>query len=272
MFRAPLRILLPILGPLCLLVFVLAAGRWARAHLRPQQDWSAAFASIDCVAPPGMSRSEFLDEVQYLGGSPDRLSLLDPALPRRLEDAFSRHPWVEAARVRRVRSYRQVHVELTFRKPVLLVDARDSTETDPCELRAVDRHGVLLPRSAGNSCLPLLRRDLVAVNRPEAVWHDLSVREAAVLGAFLQPHGAEVPLAQIEIEWAVAGLVLHHKGRKIVWGKPPGREGTTEAAAEVKWQRLLEVLGDTQLADDRPYDLRPLQRPASRGVYALARP
>jgi hypothetical protein len=71
---------------------------------------------------------------------------------------------------------------------------------------------------------------------------------------------------------SAVGLMLHHEGRRIVWGKAPGREGDAEATAAVKWRRLVEFLGDTQLADDRPYDLRPLQGPTSRGFYALARP
>jgi hypothetical protein len=273
MLRAVLRALPPVLAPLVVLACVVLVGRWARAHLGQQEDWSIAFAAIDCAAPPGMSSGGFLDEVQYLSALPDRLSLLDPSFSRHLAYAFARHPWVEEAHVARVARSRKVHVELTFRKPVLLVGARGAPEGDASQSRAVDRDGVLLPRSAITTALPLLNGTALPPPGPTgAAWGDRRVVDAAALAAFLQPRGSAIQLGEVDVEMTDSGLVLQHQGRRVVWGKPPGREGNTEAAAEVKWQRFVAFLADRQLADECLYDLRPLQAPASRGMFALARP
>jgi hypothetical protein len=273
MLRAFLSVCLPIVTPLCLLAGIVVAGRWARAQLRHQEDCSITFTAIDCSVPVGLSRSDFLAEVQYLAALPDRLCLLDLTLPARLKDAFERHPWVEEARVGQGRAPRTVRIDLTFRKPVLLVGARDVLRGGPGELRLVDRHGVLLPRAAASSSLPLLRGEGLPAPGPTGKkWGDRRVEEAAALAAFLQPRGAEIDFMTADIEPTAAGLVLHHQSRRIVWGKPPGKEGDAEPTADVKWQRLREYFTAPEVADDRPCDLRPLQGPASRGVYAFAGP
>ena len=71
------------------------AGRWARDWLDRRGHFDIALADIQCPVPPGLTRGEFLSEVQYLGGLPDRISTVDAAIMLRLATAFAQHPWVE---------------------------------------------------------------------------------------------------------------------------------------------------------------------------------
>jgi hypothetical protein len=260
-----------VLFPLCFFTAAILAGRWARADLQAQQDGLVAFAAIECTPPQGMSRAELLDEVQYLGACPDRLSLADAALPERLVQLFKSHPRIEEVRLAEVRPYQSLRVELMFREPVLLVEVRPGKGLTP-QYRSVDRHGVLLPGSAMRAPLPVLETDVQRPAGPAgALWGDQRVADAAALAGLILARDTQQHWQEAHIDLTAAGLVLHHQGRCIVWGKPPGQEGGKEAAAEVKWQRLQEVLGDHQVADGRQYDLRPIH-PADGGLFALARP
>ena len=94
---------------------VLAVGNVARDRLGPHDRYLLAFSDIDCPAPPGRDRAEFLAEVQYIGPFPDRVNVLDPSLPDRLRAAFARHPRVVRVGRITVMPSKRVEVELTFR-------------------------------------------------------------------------------------------------------------------------------------------------------------
>jgi hypothetical protein len=94
---------------------VVAVGNVARSALGPHDRYLLAFNEIECPAPPGQDRAEFLGEVQYVGLFPDKVNVLDPALPDRLRAAFAAHKRV--ARVDKVLLLppKRIRVELTFR-------------------------------------------------------------------------------------------------------------------------------------------------------------
>lgn len=94
---------------------VVAVGHIARDALGPHDRYLLPFADIDCPAPPGKDKAEFLGEVQYNGKFPDRVNVLDPTLPERLRAAFATHPRVAKVGAIRILSPRRVEVELTFR-------------------------------------------------------------------------------------------------------------------------------------------------------------
>ena len=94
---------------------VIAVGNAARDSLGPQDRYLLPFAEIDCPAPPGRDRAEFLAEVQYIGSFPDRVNVLDPTLPDRLRKAFANHRRVAHVGRITVTPPKRVHVELTFR-------------------------------------------------------------------------------------------------------------------------------------------------------------
>jgi hypothetical protein len=95
---------------------VVAVGNVARDALGPNDRYLLPFGEIDCPAPPGKERAEFLGEVQYNGKFPDRVSVLDPTLPDRLREAFREHPRVAMVGKITVLPPRLVQVELTFRR------------------------------------------------------------------------------------------------------------------------------------------------------------
>jgi hypothetical protein len=104
----------------CVALFLLgvaALGRAARQQLRGHERYTVAFAAIDCEPPPGQDRADFLDEVQYLGGLPDQLSLLEPGLGPRLAVAFALHPRVESVERVTLAPGGRVHVRLRHRPP-----------------------------------------------------------------------------------------------------------------------------------------------------------
>jgi hypothetical protein len=163
------RVVAPLIGLAALLAALIWAGQEARNRLRPLERYSLAFGEIACPTPPGSTLAEFLTEVQYLGGFPDRLPLLDRDLPERLSAAFGRHPWVE--KVERVEvGEKAVQVRLTLRKPALVVEQFN---------RVVDRRGILLPATAPTAGLPVLTRTVKPPAGPAGTaWGDERVTAA----------------------------------------------------------------------------------------------
>ncbi|HKB04033.1 MAG TPA: hypothetical protein VKD90_17555 [Gemmataceae bacterium] len=94
---------------------LVAVGNAARDSLGPHDRYLLAFNEIECPSPSGKDRAEFLGEVQYNGAFPDRVYVLDPALPDRLRAAFARHPKVDRVGRITVIPPKRVQVELTFK-------------------------------------------------------------------------------------------------------------------------------------------------------------
>jgi hypothetical protein len=265
MRRRLLEALAPLLAGLLLLLGVVAAGRWTRGRLQQQDGWSLSFADIDCAPPEGLTRQDFLSEVQFLSDCPDRLSLLDPALPDRLARAFTAHPWVGEVKHVQVLRDRGVRVELEYRRAVLavclpseqvLAGGTGRNAGIPC--RAVDKSGVLLPAKATRPGLPLLRADVAAPTGPPGTpWGDSRVRAAAAAAAFLEPHRQDLGLQ--DADWKADGqtLILSRPFLRIVWGRAPGEEEAGEAPAAVKVQRLCEFHDRRRTLAGWEHDVRP---------------
>ncbi len=122
------------------------------------------FAAIDCAAPPGMAHADFLSEVQYLAGLPDRLEPSDELI-KKLFTAFAHHPWVAEVKEIRLLPEQRVRVGLVFRTPVLAVEHGDRKH-------AVDGYGIRLPDAAPTAGLPVLRRVAQPRGPAGTVWGD----------------------------------------------------------------------------------------------------
>ena len=94
---------------------VVAVGNVARDSLGPHDRYLLPFNEIECPAPPGRDRAEFLADVQYNGAFPDQLYVLDPTLSDRLKTAFAAHKRVEKVGQVTIGPGKRVQVELTFR-------------------------------------------------------------------------------------------------------------------------------------------------------------
>jgi hypothetical protein len=152
---------------------LIVLGHLARDSLSRQERYRVPFADIDCPPPPGMTAADFLDEVQYYAQFPDKFVVLDKDLPTRLKSGFAKHPWVETVLEVEMSAPRQVYVRLQYRKPVLAVPWKGGW-------RAVDRHGILLPRRAPTLDLPIYKGEVTAPRHPAGKpWGDPNIEKAA---------------------------------------------------------------------------------------------
>jgi hypothetical protein len=269
MLRVLLQTVVPLAAAVSALGAVAAAGRYATAALQARDACSIRFAAIECTPPPGQTRVEFLDEVQYLGDLPDRLRLLQPGLPARLAAGFSRHPWVSQVERVTISPGRWVRVELMYRRAALAVRLRHpaggsgdgpaavtSDAGNTIAVRVVDDGGVLLPGSASATGLPVLDgEDRDPSGPPGTPWGSEHVRAAAALAAFLGPDLARLRLSEAALQVVGSDLVVRGARVRILWGRPPGHEAAAEPSASVKRARLLEFAAGRELADSE-LDLR----------------
>jgi hypothetical protein len=229
-------------GSLLVLGAWAALGRRATESLRDSERASFRFADVECNPPDFLSRADFLGEVQYQSGLPDRLSLADDGLATRLATAFAAHALVET--VARIEVLpRRVRADLVYRTPALAVPGTDA-------MRVVDGKGVLLPLRVPAQGLPYLA-DLPAVPPAGAAgtpWGDERVAAAARVAACLRPQRDRVAVDKIAFEGDQ--LVLLMGTARVLWGSRPGREARGEPDAATKALRLRElVVRDGHLPD-----------------------
>jgi hypothetical protein len=211
---------------------LLWAGRVARDSLARSERHTLPVTAIDVPAPPGGTREQFLDEVQYLGALPDRVSPLDPELPATLTNAFARHPWV--VRVNRVEAGPgpALRADVVFRVPVLAVPLAD-------RFAAVDVGGVRLPVGAPTAGLPRLSGEVPPPAGPAgAKWGDPRVHAAASVAAALEG----VSVSRLEPDGDGWRLLLLD-GARVIWGRPPGAEKEGEPSSARKVERLRAAAG-----------------------------
>jgi hypothetical protein len=151
---------------------VIWAGRWGKERLPDRYD--VPFSDIECEPPVGMPKQDFLDEVLFNTPRLKRLHLLDEELPKKLEEAFGRHAWVEKVEDVEIKAPKQIIVKLTYRTPVLAVKVGG-------KVRAVDVNGVLLPANAPTLGLQVYEGDAPPPRQDKAGtrWGDPNVEAAA---------------------------------------------------------------------------------------------
>jgi hypothetical protein len=279
MRKSLLQALLPPLIAALFLGVLIVLGKAARDALRGSERTSIAFADIDCPPPPGQERADFLGEVQYLGGLPDRVNVLDDGLAERLAEAFAKHPWVEKVERVEVKPPKQVRVQVVYRTPVLavkiagnakppgglrLIEARSGMGSNMLVFgRTVDGNGLLLPVRATVPGIALLLNDVTPPTGTAGTpWGDPTVEAAARTAGVLQTHQAKLELVYLEAK--EGEFVLYTPAptdNRVLWGHAPGSESPEEAPAEEKVKRLLDYIeqhGDLG-ADKEPieHDVRP---------------
>jgi hypothetical protein len=257
-----------------LLAGLIALGRSARDALRPQDRYAVAFADIECEPPPGEERAAFLGEVQYLGGMPERLAVLDEELPGRLAEAFARHPWVENVERVEVVPPGRVRARLTYRTPVLVVwwfkgQILEGGGFNGSALPlAVDRDGVVLRVHAPTDGLPEILGKVPPPGPTGSAWEDKDVEMAARTAAYLRPYRDRLAFEHFEV--VDGSLVLSQpKKVRVFWGHAPGSEAADETPAAEKVQRLLDYCnehGGLGLPEPQEHDVRPKDRAAHRAL------
>jgi hypothetical protein len=259
--RSLLKPLAVVAGVGLFLFGLLTLGRVALEQVRGSDRYAVSFSAIECTPPTGQARGDFLDEVQYLAGMPDRFGLLDDELAPRLAEAFARHPCVEKVLRVELAPPRQVRVRLRYRTPMLAVPVAGRT-------RVVDGHGVLLPAATSARGLPVFEGPIPAPGQPEGrPWGDPAVSAASRTAAFLRPYQQRLRLTRVESD--ITGLVWGTAaGTRVLWGHPAGGAAVGEAPAAEKRRRLLGYC-DEHGGLDRPtgpyeHDVRPPEQAIHR--------
>jgi hypothetical protein len=156
-----------------LLAGIIWLGQMTREQIRSHDRYITAFADIDCPAPSGMTRNDFLDEVRYLASFPAQFGVLDEGLSEKLASAFGRHPWVTKVEGIDLEPPRRVQVRLVFRRPVLAIQTKDG-------LVAVDSQGIRLPKNAATQGLAVYPGTAPPPRGPAGTrWGDAHVEDYA---------------------------------------------------------------------------------------------
>ena len=196
---------------------------------------------------PEWIQSDLGAEVIRNAGLDRRLSVLDDAFVQVVNDAFVLHPWVESVN-RITKSYPPgVHVELSFRRPVAVVEIAGLKGV---QWIPIDRYGVHLPSS---DVPDLLKRKMpriggIVERPPEGQqWADPRVFGAAELAGRLLNYWSSLHLVDI-LPSARPEIRLEHRyfvydlitrgGTRIVWGAAPNSEPPGEDNFEAKLGRL----------------------------------
>lgn len=152
---------------------IIFLGRWSLGQLKSDERFQVSFDEIDCPAPPGMKRRDFLGEVRYLSRMPARLSVADPTTVEKLREAFAKHPWVLVVDDVTPRPPDQLRVRLTFRLPALAVPWNGG-------VRVVDDRGVLLPDGVDGTGLPRYPGTPLPPGEAGSPWPDPDVVRRAM--------------------------------------------------------------------------------------------
>lgn len=191
----------------------------------------------------GDVRSEAVRNAGLVG----RLSVLDDAFAQVVEDAFELHPWVESVDQITKRYPAGVHVEITYRRPVAVVEL---VAQNVVQLVPIDRFGVHLPAAD----VPNIRKRYLPriggiVERPPVgqPWSDARVLGAAELADQLSPQWESLHLVDIlpsarpeireQSRYFVFNLITRG-GTKVVWGAAPSTAPPSEDGFAAKLDRL----------------------------------
>jgi hypothetical protein len=209
-------------------------------------------------APPEWITADVRRQVVDASGLAGRLSLLDPKFHTTVEHAFTLHPWVASVTRIEKRYPSGVHVDLSYRQPIAVIE---SPQAGAAELLPIDARGVHLP--AGD--VPLIRRTYlpriigVAGQPPTGqAWDDPRVPGAVELAVRLAGLWEEldlttiVPSAREKVEvdrnYFTYDLI-NRAGTRIEWGPAPHAAPPGEDDFDKKLTRLKACIAERAALD-----------------------
>jgi hypothetical protein len=169
------------------------------------------------------------------------LSVLDPKLIEKVQQAFAVQTWVES--VERITKHHpaRVVVEIKYRRPIGMVEIAQGDERG---LLPVDTQGVLLPPEdfSANQVRNYLRISIgtTAPQGPVGTpWGDPRITAAASIAESLGDTWQKLQLYRLQHTGDdPAGAPLFdlttREGAKVIWGHAPGHEISGEATASEK--------------------------------------
>ncbi len=266
-------LLLGVLAAALLATAVTMMWREVGEQVLSSDDYIVSAEDLDITAlPPWIHTDIAAQAFECLQTSGGRLSIMDDDAVERVAKAFSLHPWVK--RVLRVSKHHpaRIRVELEYRRPACMVMVKAADGSDG--LCPVDTQGVYLPTADFSS--PEARRypwltgfhTTAPAGGAGHHWGDERVVGAAEIAAAFLEDWTKLGLERIEpvvpersaYQGVYDYLLFTRGGTKIIWGRPPGSELPSEAAAADKIARLkefAEVRGSLDGSQPRlPIDVR----------------
>ncbi len=230
---------------IALIVVPIGGAYYAWARWGPQiasgEDYVLKAESVQVTTPPSWVRADVRAEVIRDGGLTG-LSLLDPQLTVKVAQAFSAHSWVE--NVSRVSKHpkARVVVELTYRKPVAMVEVVLNNQPG---LLPIDADATLLPPQDFTA---EQTRDYLRIAVPDAIptgpvgtaWGQGNVHEAARIAAVFQDEWKKCGLYRIQlVPGATADStriqptfeLQSRNGATVIWGRAPDLRSETDRKA-----------------------------------------
>jgi hypothetical protein len=212
-----------------------------------REPYLLAAERITMTTQPEWIDSDIHEEVIRNAGLDKRLSILDEAFMSVVEDAFALHPWIATVDKITKQYPAGVHVDVTFRKPVAVVEMASE---EGMLLVPLDADAVVLPIVD----IPEIRKRYMPriqniVDRPPVgqKWDNPRVTGAVDLAVRLADYWEQLFLVDIlpstrpeildEHRFFVYDLMTRG-GTRVVWGAAPGLSPPGEADFGTKLERL----------------------------------
>jgi hypothetical protein len=233
-------------------------------HVESQPEYRVAANDIEIPATPAWIHADVKAEAVRQGGLPSQLSILDPHLTQRLEQAFGLHAWV--AHVDSVRTSYPAHirVDLQYRRPIAMVEVYGG-------LLPIDIDGVLLPTEDFSPQEAQVYPRICGVHSSPlgplgTRWDDPSVEAAAHLAEYLKSiwqtlslHHLLVSLPQPESEVKDPQLAIVTRGGiAFRWGPATSVQTASPEIASQRIARLQQLARTFGSLDAVPPESRDL--------------
>jgi len=260
-------------------ILALVAVFWPQVQkqlpeLESRPEYQVSVEQITVTPPPRWVPEDLVADVLHRVRLDQPLSLQESTLSERIAAAFVTHPWIQKVHGVRKSFPARVHVDVTYRTPVAMVEGIDG-------FYPLDALGCVLPV---NDFSPSDVERYPVIENVSSVpqagqgqpWGDPAVNEAAQLAEVLVQ-----PLESGRTRWETWGLVaieapsvvglpgeitdLQYQfrtagGSKIIWGRGPKTLHPGEFTVDQKLQRMAEYYQVHGSFDDAPeayvFDLR----------------
>jgi hypothetical protein len=239
-------------------IFVLGWGlqsiwKWVEPSIIHREPYLLLAERITMTPQPEWIASDIRAEVIRNASLDQRLSILDEAFMGVVQDAFALHPWIASVDKITKQYPAGVYVDVTFRKPVAVVELASE---EGMLLVPLDANAVVLPIAD----VPEIRKRYMPriqniVDRPPAgqKWDNPRVTGAVDLAVRLADQWEPLFLVDIlpstrpeileEHRFYVYDLMTRG-GTRVVWGAAPGMSPPGEADFATKLERLKRCVSE----------------------------
>jgi len=257
---------------LLLVAFIVVAGylliQEMKGYVMGLERFQVSPATLSFTTTPSWVTPEIEQQLSHIPGLPERFSILEPGLAKRVAQSYQRNAWVAEVTLVERRFPNRLKVALVLRRPVAAVRYRG-------EYYLVDGQGVRLPMPFRSCPQPDFKLRIVtgARNQPPksgAAWEDEAVQAGCAVAKLLQDYGFDRRLGVTAVDATNLGgrlrrgepdVVLHTASRtRILWGRSPlawhPGDGSQTVARKLLYLKRLVEYRDIDLAGLDYADIR----------------